>query len=301
MLFVADFFFVVIIVSLLMNVTANRLPEHIAVPFVRWGWFCVLLYFTMRALSIEVIQKGVLMFASTRLASYCLAGFIGALVGVIYWGAINSATARLVRSEKAKVVIPVYPRFRSIHASHQELGDPRKSEEMLDVVYFGAYENAIVIWIKRTNTDFTLDQHGNWKAISRPDMQIDKTKEGNLRWYSDTCNRAKLHIPEDVLPPWGGLAMLWDQDLKKGTNDVKWVGGRSWHCEYRDVVYRQEFDNGFVIGWLRTTILPSSTDGQTLAFIKDHPDSGKWYSEISTVDALPPYVELSPGDEIPCQ
>jgi hypothetical protein len=86
-----------ILLAILLNVTANRLPERFHDHFLRWGWFSVSLYFTYLIMSIDFIQRRLAAFGGSSLGSYALAGTIGALLGIAYLTAINRANSLMTR------------------------------------------------------------------------------------------------------------------------------------------------------------------------------------------------------------
>jgi hypothetical protein len=195
--------------------------------------------------------------------------------------------------------ISVYPLFSAAHQSrNQELGAPRTNEVQLHTSYFAQYENAVVIWIAGPTT-----YHGNlyvlgqtWESYPFPTLQYASTKVEELSWYSDDCNRARLDVPKDKLPPYAGLAQQWYRDQKNGTNTVRWVGGRQWHVQYSKDVYIQEFDRGFIVGPF-SPVEPSEPAGdRALVFILT--DDHKCFARIVESKA-PQGTKIDPVN-VPC-
>lgn len=83
-----------IVLAILLNVTANKLPDDVSALFLKWGWFSILLYFTCVLLLTEPIRRRFYK-PGTSMITYLIAGLIGAGVAVGYWGFINAVSARI--------------------------------------------------------------------------------------------------------------------------------------------------------------------------------------------------------------
>ncbi len=81
-------FLVGIILSLVMNLTSNRLPPKYADPLLRWGWFGGFLYSTYLIMSLNFIQRKLIPFAGSPWRSFIVAGIVGTIFGVGYWAII---------------------------------------------------------------------------------------------------------------------------------------------------------------------------------------------------------------------
>lgn len=96
-----------IALAVLLNLTANKLPDRWAVPLLRWGWLGVCLYFTGLIMMTEFVQQKLRMVSSPTFLSYVAVAFIGALLAVAYWALINSAAARALLVEEKRPATPV--------------------------------------------------------------------------------------------------------------------------------------------------------------------------------------------------
>jgi hypothetical protein len=84
-----------VILAIVLNVTANRLPTRFQSPLLRWGWFGIVLYFTVLIMSFRTIRSVLWTLGGSKGSSYVAAGLIGAIVAVVYWAAINEVYGRI--------------------------------------------------------------------------------------------------------------------------------------------------------------------------------------------------------------
>jgi hypothetical protein len=70
-------------------------------PFLRWGWFGVLLYFSYLFMSIDFIQRKLVPLVGSPIRSYVFAGLIGLLVGLVYWASINRLHDKFLQADQS--------------------------------------------------------------------------------------------------------------------------------------------------------------------------------------------------------
>ena len=90
--------------SILLNLTANKLPARLHDPVLRWGWFGTALYFTYLILTVDAIEDGLGMLAPSK-TSYVIAAAVGAVVAVVYWTTINAAHSKISKASKSEEAI----------------------------------------------------------------------------------------------------------------------------------------------------------------------------------------------------
>src|ERR1043165_1611593 len=87
--------------GLLLNLTANKLPEKYHASFLKWGWFAITIYFTVLLMSIDAIEKRIWSIGRGAAISYLIAGVLGTAVGLTYWFVVNHIYASMTESEAA--------------------------------------------------------------------------------------------------------------------------------------------------------------------------------------------------------
>jgi hypothetical protein len=89
-----------VVLAVLLNVTANRLPVRFQLPLLRWGWFGISLYFTVLIMSFRTIRGVLWTLGGSKGGSYLVAGLIGAIVAIAYWAAINEVYGRIFKDSE---------------------------------------------------------------------------------------------------------------------------------------------------------------------------------------------------------
>jgi hypothetical protein len=106
-----------VLVSILLNVTANLFDRNDALLYSKWGWFGVLLYGTYLLFTTDRVRgvaerlrpksKG------ARVMSYIVAALLAATLGVAYWAGINGVYAKIFQKQdapkEAVINVDAYP------------------------------------------------------------------------------------------------------------------------------------------------------------------------------------------------
>lgn len=147
--------------------------------------------------------------------------------------------------------IQIPPFFKEAADEHRnDLGKPTASATPQPHAYKAEHEHGIVLWMFSYAKIYLLPDD-----LSQPwDWRTDVTAPGdNPYYYYDgllTGREPFKHIPKGLYPPWGGVALRWEQEPEKLHNEVGW---RKWHCPMDAGVYTQRFEKGFIVGpfyWL---------------------------------------------------
>jgi hypothetical protein len=90
--------------GLLLNLTANKVPERYHAPFLKWGWFAIGLYFTLLLMSIDGIEQRVYSLGRSKSVSYVIAAVIGGSLAICYWFLVNRAYSILATTNESSAV-----------------------------------------------------------------------------------------------------------------------------------------------------------------------------------------------------
>jgi hypothetical protein len=163
----------------------------------------------------------------------------------------------------------VFKPFATIYEIYKApLGKPQGQAVKDSSVYYAVHEQAIVVWFKTLSRFYVLDQRNpKWTR------QNDPTWETDPKWSNDKWLRKRFHPPENLGPPYSGVAKFWDRDKKNWS----WIGWRKWHCFYiSGDVYYQEFERGIIMGGF---LLNPNQKEEAVEFVLT--DDGQWSSRQS--------------------
>jgi hypothetical protein len=129
--------------GLLLNITANKVPDRYHAPLLRWGWFAIALYFTILIMNIDFIQRRLVLTGRSGAISYVIAAVIAAAIGVTYWFIINRIHSTIS------------------DAPQDNRKEPNLTGKVLDIVKaFGEGESHLFICIALKNTGEPTVVHG---------------------------------------------------------------------------------------------------------------------------------------------
>jgi hypothetical protein len=102
-----DLLFTLLVVGLLLNVTANRFPIRVVPAFMRWGWFSVAIYATIRLMTIDAIQQWLRGAFRPTVLSFVIAATVGAIVGILYWAVVSAKVEKAYKQEEPQLAFQV--------------------------------------------------------------------------------------------------------------------------------------------------------------------------------------------------